>query len=124
MMRNVSTAPTWTAVFCTVSDSQIIYLLDICKEDGYKFNMFTWVKPDLYGKSHAGGNRMAPASEHIIAVYKFESGASSTDLGNHFALRLRQARIILDSKVSALILYLIFEPFFLTRLLSTGGESS
>ena len=54
-------------------------------ELGYKVEQYIWNKPDLFGKSHAGGARQATSSEYIIVVYKHANpGASS--LANHFSL--------------------------------------
>jgi len=91
LMDQVSTAPNWTIVFCSVHASQHKYIHDIVQELGLKMDMWIWAKPDCYGKSHGGGARQACASETIFSCYKHDtSSGAKNDLSNHYALLKRQ----------------------------------
>lgn len=81
----VSTAPTWTFVFCSLTSTAMIECGGVAMKLGYKVEVYVWNKPDLSGKSHRGGPRQARSSEYIVVVYKHEDTTTST-LAKHFAL--------------------------------------
>ena len=87
----ISMAPNWTFVFCSLPSIGMIECATVALAKGYKVDVFIWNKPDMLGKSHAGGPRQAVSSEFIVVVYKLE-GAVST-LKNHYALLSQKEKL-------------------------------
>ena len=86
-----STAPNWTFVFCSLQTAEMISCGSVVKEKGYTSDVFIWNKPDLSGKSHAGGARQAKTVEYIVVVYK-HADASMTGLQNHYSLLVEKEK--------------------------------
>ena len=91
-MRSVSEADNWTMVFATLSNEQVLTVSNLAVDNGYEAFPFEWYKPDLMGRSHAGGDRHPYCSEHIVVVYKRKS-ADAKGFGEHFALRKRHLQL-------------------------------
>jgi hypothetical protein len=91
-MRSVSEADNWTMVFATLSNEQVLIVSNLAVDSGYEAFPFEWYKPDLMGRSHAGGDRHPYCSEHIVVVYKRKS-ADAKGFGEHFALRKRSQQL-------------------------------
>ena len=102
-----SEAPNWTIVFCTLSTEQLHPVLRLAVKRGLEYAPFEWVKPNLYGKSMAGGDRHPMCSEHIVVVYKREVGSSKTGFGEHFAL-LKRKFVLEKDKMASTFVFLLF----------------
>ena len=114
-----SEAPNWTIVFCTLSTEQLQLhpVLHLAVKRGLEYALFEWVKPNLYGKSMAGGDRHHMCSEHIVVVYKREANSAKTGFGEHFALRKRKAVLEANRMVSIFVFLL----FYVAWLILTHG---
>ena len=99
-----SEAPNWTMVFATLSNEQVKPVLNLAVLSGLEYALFEWVKPNLYGKSMAGGDRHPMCSEHIVVVYKREAGSSSKGFGEHFALRKRK-KLLEDARMVSIFVF-------------------
>ena len=88
----VSTAPSWTFVFCSMPAIMMVDCVSVANCRGYKTDIYVWNKPDLCGQSHQGGARQATSSEYIVVVYKHEDSGSST-LSKHFSLLYRKEKL-------------------------------
>ena len=99
-----SAAPNWTFVFCSLQTAEMVSCGSVVKEKGYTSDVFIWHKPDLAGKSHAGGPRQAKTVEYIVVVYK-HADASMTGLQNHYSLLVEKEKWV--SAVFALLSLLL-----------------
>ena len=86
-MGNLSTSPYWTAFFCSLSVDQAHMVMNVAHERGLSYEQWTWHKPDMAGKAHAGGPHQARSSELIITVYHHTG--TTISLKEHYALLRR-----------------------------------
>ena len=114
----LSSAPSWTFVFCSLPALSMVECASVAVSRGYKVEIYVWNKPDLLGKSHQGGARQATSSEYIVVVYKHSGGDLA--LGKHFSL-LHQKDILTEKSTSATVrlkrttqascLFLLIDPY-------------
>ena len=71
-----------TIVFCTLKKEQEAFVTQIAVKHNLAYDQWSWVKPDMAGKSHIGGFRQADSTERIVTVYLKREGVK--DLSDHY----------------------------------------
>ena len=111
-MEDLSTAPEWTLVFCSLAPDQRYLVWDVATKLGYGLNDFEWYKPDLKSKSMSGGARQPMCTEHIVVVFKFSASATSHgNLDKHYTLLLRR-NLLENSGTTLLVRFLLLRLIF------------
>lgn len=85
LTRSGQTAGHGTIVFCSLAKEQAWDVQAVAYERGFEFDVFHWVKPDLFAKSNGGGPRQPRATETIVVVY-LRSSTGPRDRSLHYVL--------------------------------------